>query len=611
MTAADPRTDTASPSLMRTVSEGLGVFLVFGLALVGATAAMLPSSIPHATPGTGLPFWLWGCGALLPLLIKHERLDAWSGRHRLAGAWVAFAVCAMAALAGLYPNLNAEFGVYDDHEIVRFIGVGQKHCHWSQLPGLLMGTEVGTFGVSGRYRPGYFTLRIAESCLWGGNAALWYASRIALCTATLTFLWWTVERWWGACLAFAFVFLIAGLTATGDTARLGPSESYAMAALALGIWAWCKAGQQDATRGASWLWWTGALGFAVAELSKENFVPIAGLAVMMGSFVLWHRGQIRRHASAWASIVALTLVTAIMLLMIVRMLKTTGGHDVYNSEVSSASIGQSLGYSIVRLLLNGPLLAVLPLLGWGLWEIRKQKALPVMRAEGLTRKAAIIAAIAGAAWLSQAAFYRGINWPAGSRYDFPGVLIPIAGMIAVIGWLLRSPQIEMPWRKSGWLLILFVLPLAAADGVVHDVRAQAQINATRTRHFSSWMRSVAKAAKSDPQAPVILVPDKVLEHYEPLVSLCRYLRYRGVANPVFYTTKWIAMNDKPSPLMRTLVTQMKSGSKSWSQSGLEYFREETSWPPNALFVPFGDYSRSKLVEMNARVTPKTFDETTK
>src|SRR5262245_8266043 len=86
--------------------------------------------------------------------------------------------CAFFSAGLLYPDFSACWGIIDDHEIMAFAG-NQGHLGLGQIPQLLAKTEVVKIGQRfPRYRPAYYSLRLAETALWRNDPFLWYAFRV-------------------------------------------------------------------------------------------------------------------------------------------------------------------------------------------------------------------------------------------------------------------------------------------------------------------------------------------------------------------------------------------------------------------------------------------------
>jgi len=585
-------------SPLRRWSEGIGVFLILLLALVGPI-------IPHQTSagewtGSLFPVWLWSALALLPLLALHERVDTWFAENRIGSALVIAVICAAATWVALGDDLDARLGAIDDHEIVQVLGPGHSHLKWKDWRGHFVGSEAGSFGSLGRYRPAFYAVRLAECCLWGKEAPQWYATHLVLCGLMLAFLWGVTQRWWGASLGFAFAMVVLGLPPLGDIyARLAASEAYAMPAFALGLWAWTAAYAKGPS---AWgLWWLGTLGFAFAELNKENFVPLGALAVMLAALVLW-RSEGSRKLNAWLAVGALALITLAMLGIMARMTLITG-KDYYGNEIQASGTLHSALHSTGRLFL-----ALSPLMGWMLIATRGAKAKSFWGDRKALLRIGFLLAVAVVAWMSQAAIYRNIEWPSGTRYDFPGVLIAYALLIAGIVALLGLVPSES-WRRAAEAALLLALLAMGGEGVVHHTMAQAKANSARSKHFATWITSIAALAKSDPSAPILLLPENAASHYEPAISVYRYLRYKKIANPILLSTKLIDAQAHPSSLEANTIQVLNQEMSAGVYPEFKRIDDNAAWPANAVLVFFGEQEKGKVEAGPHRIAPGSFEAT--
>src|SRR5262245_49428079 len=76
----------------------------------------------------------------------------------------------------LYPMLSADFSMIDDHEIVKMLG-GDARLSLSKVVTMIPEWAIE---YNGRFRPGYYSLRLLESAIAGDSAPFWYANRLAL-----------------------------------------------------------------------------------------------------------------------------------------------------------------------------------------------------------------------------------------------------------------------------------------------------------------------------------------------------------------------------------------------------------------------------------------------
>ena len=94
---------------------------------------------------------------------------------RLLREWPLGFVCGCIVFM-LHPMLHAGFAMIDDHEIVSILG-RDNQVKISEISPLI---QQWSIEQNGRFRPGYYVLRILEAFFAGGDATLWYTSRLLL-----------------------------------------------------------------------------------------------------------------------------------------------------------------------------------------------------------------------------------------------------------------------------------------------------------------------------------------------------------------------------------------------------------------------------------------------
>ena len=342
-------------------------------------------------------------------------------------------------------NLNADFGLVDDHQILTFIdkaGRGLRDFFY-----LFRFSEIARFGAANRYRPGYYTLYILESLVWGADPFWWYLSRLVMAAVFVFACTYVMARVYGWASGAFFVLLVFSYPYWKDIwSRLGPGESYCAFGLALITIAFERLWTLKRPQ---WYWsLLLAVGVFIAAGAKENFVlllfPIAVLAYAMKA-----RRKLSPHLVA--AIIFSVLYIALIVLELV-MAFSKAGTDPYANPVTLASRA--------AMLLSG---ARMPDFRFALysalgaltifWVFRNNAKLhPCLRSRLL--QVACISSAVVLLLLSQKVFYNG-EWPTGMRYDFPGMLGPPLLMVAVLD--LVSIAICLRWRVRPSLLLLLVL----------------------------------------------------------------------------------------------------------------------------------------------------------
>jgi hypothetical protein len=169
--------------------------------------------------------------------------------------------------------------------------------------------------LEGRFRPGYYLLRVIEAALWGDHVLLWYAARFALAGATIAgviALAWRLP--WPALVALALI-PFAGPQAEAWY-RLGPQEAYALPLL---VWGLALVGR-----------WPGVGLLLAAGLVKESFAVVLPLIAAWA----WWRDR-------WTPQVIVLAVGALLLCAAVAL--TQAGGDFYGDVRTVASVWRVAG----------------------------------------------------------------------------------------------------------------------------------------------------------------------------------------------------------------------------------------------------------------------------
>ena len=393
------------------------------------------------------------------------------------------------------PNLDAQWSLIDDHEIIQ---LGQKVSFFN-IPQFWLGTEVGAFGHSVRYRPSYYFLRILECYLWGLSPHSWYLARLVMFAVAFGIFVWLLSRWAGLFLSAAFALLT--LTApywASIWASLGPAETYACfgtALFGLGFYRRWRA-LRGANRAVSRIdpldWFVLAAGAIIAVGSKENFVllaiPTAWLAV-----AAWRRGALS-FAGVIASSAVVVMAGAVSLAIALAL--SSSGRDVYMNTVAPAdrlpAVLRALGKTSLLWVFAAVSAAWLALLPWRRKGSQKAGLWHACLRDMWWWEAVLLALYAGQL------YYYNSTWPADSRYAFPGQLAAAFALLVPVVTLARYPQLlPAPGPKNATrirfttgLVLLLVTWFRGFDSSVQKTRQ----NAIVTRSVTTCLDRVSAAA---------------------------------------------------------------------------------------------------------------------
>jgi hypothetical protein len=425
----------------------------------------------------------------------------------------------------------ANWGLIDDHEIFHFLGPGLHLPLTDIWSTLLAKTEVGS--LQGRFRPGYYTVKLIETSLWGTNVHLWYLARTFGLALFLGSIWWFMRRFVGIWLGGVLTICIALLPLwAGVWSRLGTSEAYGAACVGLMLFAGYFLFFSGSSRAR--IVSAVALTFATIALigMKETFVPLAGGSA--AALIL--AGVGKRLSPSIVAVLALIMSAALggIILVVAKEVRVSGA-DYYANSVQA--------WPVLVFAAKGALLAirqtwwicVVPILLFGLLEKMSDQPLAGWTAASAT--AIMACGFVVAMYAAQCALYRS-NFPLNTRYDFPAMLLVPASLCistCYVFYLARGFLSETAVSYAQ-LTAAFLLSLGLAFSVGHPDNGKALAAAVRTNiemtnAFYSELQRALGAAEKSADNPVILEaygPGA----YEPVFSLSTYLPALGARNRI-------------------------------------------------------------------------------
>jgi hypothetical protein len=444
--------------------------------------------------------------------------------------YVVLAGCLAFAAWLFYPMLGADFWALDDHELVSFLPAGSPRLGISEaVQVVLQKTEVGRPGSFPRYRPSYYTLRVAELYLWHLNAHLWFAARFCLVLVSFALL---------AHLATGFLGpLCGGLLAVvaltpvywGETwARTGTAEQYATLGLALfcvGAASLLKSLRDD--RPPAWAVWLVVFGCILAAGSKELFLPTS----VLSAFCLVVP-RIRRKLT-WLQLVALgfTIVYCVLIAWSVRAgIAHNGGYTIYGQHPDAAYL-QRVTRRFIEL--SAPYFGVMLLtqvlaLAMGLFQRMDRHVLASMQRRFLLAEAVGFAVLF---WIL--VFYAG-DWPVRSYYDFPGLLL-IPACIGLCLFLLDRTLAFNP-SATGSRLLLSAVSVVGLVLYLHaagfPLRPRLAVYAGKSRQYQEDLTTISRHAATHPAYPIVFSVAHPSDD-ESVYASRLFLHAKGVDNPFY------------------------------------------------------------------------------
>lgn len=442
------------------------------------------------------------------------------------------------------PNLRAQFGLLDDHEILTYVqkAMGDFRYFFEMVGS----SEVGNFGHSVRYRPGYYTIYVAESLIWGANPFPWYLFRFVMCV-TFTFACLkVVDRYYGLACAVLFVALMFAYTYWTDVwSRLGPGESYC--AFGWGLFSLGFIELIDKTPPKrEWPYYLFILfGVLIGAGGKENFVLLMLPVLALG----WIR--FRRGTLSWGLTLVLLLSAAYMAVITIELLMafSDGRPDAH---VESVGVGSRLKTLKALVAIPGFYVSLTAFaVGAILWLRRHgSKQLDAMSNELLGFAAVGLCGIF--LLFTQVVFYNG-EWPANVRFDFPGMMT--TPIVVTAAAALATGFVRLNWPKIPSFAIPLLLAIAASTMMRHgfsEVRAGSIRNAQNTQALASKIDLVSKTLKANPGS-VLVIETYDAYNYEYIVSVREFVHFAGVTNPIAVRVHRFDIEHQPSELLKAVA----------------------------------------------------------
>lgn len=485
----------------------------------------------------------------------------------LSSKWYVIAVMVvlscLVAVVFWRKDLQAKWGLIDDHEIMSYLGE-DKTLSLQEIPETLFKTEVGAAGDSVRFRPVYYSLRLIETSIWGYNYSLWYITRIALFATSFAIVWITLKKYFGFILGGLIPLSLALENYWLDIfARLGPSEPYTVLGLAIFTWGFMryynflKSETKSQTKIKSVVYSLAiALGVITCVGSKENFIFLPLLNLLLVAYMC------KRKKIDWIFIVSTICATIFSLgvyyAIFVAVSKT--GADIYGNDTSFGARAYMTMKFIPQAVQNLHVIVILIATGivhlvfkhfskikdnkyqlyWSVWLF-------------------VLIVLILLMYLSQYFFYNGV-WPTGSRYDFPGEMCDKLIVVCFLYYLkkifdrfgLKETVKEIAVHGTHYLrqvlgkiwtnriisevviIMLLLGSILMSDPVskYHNIQAGANRNAIVTASFTNTLSSTIEFIKANPDFIIIYDSYSVWD-YEPVTSVGRYLRANEINKPVY------------------------------------------------------------------------------
>jgi hypothetical protein len=426
---------------------------------------------------------------------------------------------------------QANWGLIDDHDIFDFLGPG-LHLSPGQIWHTMMTkTEIGT--LQGRFRPGYYAIKLTETSLFGADVHLWYLANTIGFALFLASIWWFMRRLVGIWLGGVLTVYIALLPLwAGIWSRLGPSEISGAA---------CTGSMIFATyfiffSGTARIRNLSAIILTLATIMlvglKETFIPLAG-----GSAAVLMLAGARKKLTPLVIVISMLVMIAALAGIVVVVTKEVraSGADYYAKSIEIWPVLAFAAKGFIIAVRRTWWLYVIPVAFFGRWDFISRKPL---------KDWAIASGIAVgtygflvATYAMQCALYRS-GFPLNSRYDFPAMLVVPLSFCVSACYVFDMARARFSERTinhaqlatAALLVLCWALVSTRLDNG-RSLSAAVQTNIETTNAFYSELQLALRAAAQSPESPIILEaygPGA----YEPVFSLSRYLPVLGARNRI-------------------------------------------------------------------------------
>jgi hypothetical protein len=476
------------------------------------------------------------------------------------------------------PNLDANWWVVDDHEILNFTGPGQFLSFKEILPTLITKTEINPTSSIPRFRPAYYLLRLLETRLWYEHAPMqWYFFRILVFIFFISAIYLFFKKINGPVIGALLAIYITTWTFWYDIfARLGPSETYGALGFTIFIIGFLIFLQNQE---GAFSWLLLLIGSIILIGSKENFAIIL-IPLFLIFFTYISSKPTKRLLPCLVIILSLGWAFWIWYNLISRIMNQGG--DVYHNPVSflnRVSIIHSYVFQNTQIFIFLVIIGIIGFIGLFIKRLKSHKSLFLVMIIGSFSILALE--------FSQVIFYSYKFLP---RYNFPlSLALPLSLSLGV--YIIQ--KITYGFNRK-W--VFFIVTLLCALGILFFIKPDnwGQIheksleNVNQTHLFFAKIKEIRQYLNENPDSALIFSGNDAIKYYEPVYSYARFLRAMRVQNK-FYLLWDTSVADQPNKpnLAIDLENQLKNysikGNQDWGFSPLSTY---TNDPKMCLIVTF-------------------------
>lgn len=429
----------------------------------------------------------------------------------------------------LYPTLNFQWGLIDDHELFVYLGLNKK-IDFLQIFSLLLQTEVSQESTFTRYRPIYWLFRFFEMYIWGGDPFYWYLFRMAitvLFAVAITSLSLLIA---GPILTIFFTLFVFSSNYWLDiVARAGPSETYSLLGISLILIPLCKVirGNRINIFQSVLI----SLGVIISAGSKENFAFLICVPLII---LIWPKLQ---------KSISIKVVLAISILFVAHIFFTLLGRfksvttDIYENSIS-ISYRIELLFNFIQ---SNAIISLICLLIFALGLIflwRKRNQEKKLSLDGIFENKVLhfvaLELLLIGIYISQFIFYGSIvNQPV--RYAFPGILMLQLSVLVAASYLISAACIFGVNNKKiifikillGCIISLWFSPITQ----LHDNRVRLVQIQRNLINLNQNLLKIRNTLTDNPRISLILVSHSPYDH-EPIVAINRILYSEQIKNQI-------------------------------------------------------------------------------
>jgi hypothetical protein len=462
------------------------------------------------------------------------------GRVALAVRCLAAAGALLALFVMMQPTFKAEFGLIDDHNIVRDLPAHGRLPVTDVPAHVLDRTDEGT----GRFRPLYWLGQSLEEAVAGHHPTWWYVDRYLLAGVALLSIFLVAARFIGP-LPAAVVALLPFSGPQFETwTRLGPNEAYAFPLAVTGLALIARSFMRGNSTPRSMV--AGYALLLASGLAKENFALLAPAAVLVQVLLPQLRRRFRK--ADWVTAAVVVAVSALTLGATALQIARHG--TIYPQHRTTDALGSKLRefydlgneFGALRIGLIAGLVCLV------LAAVRDRASHHDIR-----RLVLVVVVVATALVLPQAWVLSGTV--SAGRYLYPTVLFLVVLWVAVFWLAAKIGPTPVGMLAVVALVLLLAVPLQRG---FHQARTLAKGNAATTQQFQAQLRSIDEVARRAGVNVVVLQPERAEPDYEPAVSVATYLR-------VQYGLRAMVLAAPSAPT--AFAQQLNGDLRYWSEHG--------------------------------------------